>query len=336
MLKRAKVQKSLTFAANYLLENYKEAAERAPTEEAVTVYLDQREKDKDRGLISRAHEEGIRKELGHLSAAFAGKIVAEISVNDLEVFIETSRDASCIGPSLKTLANRRGYLSNFFSFCLGKGYVSENPALKLPRYGRRTNRGTSEILSAEKAAELMLWLETYQGQPNRNGNRWGQPGCLVPYFALALFAGIRPDWENGEISKIQPKSVRLDTGAILIEPEVAKGREKRVITIRPNLRQWLEAYPLEKFPILPKRRAAYLIRDARKHWQLSSDVLRHTYISMLVGATGSVEEAAIQAGNSESIIRRHYLNLSSREEAKRFWSIVPTAKRVTKRKRRGT
>ena len=39
----------------------------------------------------------------------------------------------------------------------------------------------------------MEWLETYRGKQNRYGSWWGEPGCMVPYFALALFAGIRPD-----------------------------------------------------------------------------------------------------------------------------------------------
>lgn len=60
-------------------------------------------------------------------------------------------------------------------------------------------------------------------------------GKLVPFIALCLFAGIRPDLYEGEISKLNPKSVRLDTGVIHIEPEVSKVRMNRIITIQPNL-----------------------------------------------------------------------------------------------------
>jgi hypothetical protein len=51
--------------------------------------------------------------------------------------------------------------------------------------------------------------------------------------------------------------------------------------------------------------------------------MRHTYISMTVGAFRSVGDAALQAGNSEAIIRKHYLDLKSVEEADKFWQIVP-------------
>lgn len=44
---------------------------------------------------------------------------------------------------------------------------------------------------------------------------------------------------------------------------------------------------------------------------------------MTVGAFRSVGDAALQAGNSEAVIRKHYLDLKSVEEADRFWRIVP-------------
>jgi hypothetical protein len=52
-------------------------------------------------------------------------------------------------------------------------------------------------------------------------------------------------------------------------------------------------------------------------------VLRHTFISMFVAKFRSIGEAAIQAGNSESIIRRHYLDLKNKEEGEQFFGILP-------------
>lgn len=56
---------------------------------------------------------------------------------------------------------------------------------------------------------------------------------------------------------------------------------------------------------------------------LTHDVLRHTFISMFVAKFRSMGEAALQAGNSESIIRKHYLDLKSKEESEQFLGIVP-------------
>ena len=148
-------------------------------------------------------------------------------------------------------------------------------------------------------------------------------GAFVPFFALALFAGIRPCLRAGEILKLRPEHVRLDTGVILIEPEVSKVRMKRNVAIQPNLAVWLTAYPLEKFPIIPAN-----LQHARaaiaKEFALSHDIMRHTFISMHVAKYRSMGEAALQAGNSESIIRKHYLDLKTPAEAEQFFAILPT------------
>lgn len=68
-----------------------------------------------------------------------------------------------------------------------------------------------------------------------DGGRW------IPYFALCLFAGIRPGVPYGEISKLKPEAVNLETGIIHISAEVSKVREPRKITIHPNLAAWLRA-----------------------------------------------------------------------------------------------
>lgn len=41
--------------------------------------------------------------------------------------------------------------------------------------------------------------------------------------------------------------------------------------------------------------------------------MRHTFISKLVAKFRSIGEAALQAGNSETIIRKHYLDLKDAE-----------------------
>jgi hypothetical protein len=44
---------------------------------------------------------------------------------------------------------------------------------------------------------------------------------------------------------------------------------------------------------------------------------------MFVAKFRSLGEAALQAGNSESIIRKHYLDLKSETEAEQFFGILP-------------
>ena len=127
---------------------------------------------------------------------------------------------------------------------------------------------------------------------------------------------------HGEITKLKPEAVDLKSGFINISAEVSKVREARKVAIQPNLAAWLRAYPLKKFPIIlgnfKKRRDKFA-----KNFDLTHDVLRHTFISMFVAKFRSIGEAAIQAGNSEAIIRKHYLDLKTSEEAEAFFAILP-------------
>jgi hypothetical protein len=58
-------------------------------------------------------------------------------------------------------------------------------------------------------------------------------------------------------------------------------------------------------------------------FSLGHDVLRHTFISMLVAATHSKDFTAMQAGNSVGIINKHYYAIKMPSEAKEFFRIAP-------------
>ena len=324
MLKRSNSSKSLSFAVKYLLQHYKESNENILIEDAVEEYKIQRARELDRGLISKRQERAICYELDKFSTYFEGQLVGEVRSKDIVIYLEQA-NSSEKAQSVKTWNNRRGYLSTFFKFCFANNYVSENPIPLVAQFKIKKSRGTAETLTAKQSRDLMHWLESYKGKQNKNGTWWGKPGCLVPYFALTLFAGIRPDYSDGEIKKLRPEDIRYDTNVIFIEPQVSKVNEKRTIEIQPNLRTWLERYPIDDYPIIPQR-IRDLLQDVRKQKKRPYDVMRHTFISMIVGAFRSVGDAALQAGNSETIIRKHYLNLKSPKEAKEFWSIVPIKK----------
>ena len=105
---------------------------------------------------------------------------------------------------------------------------------------------------------------------------------------------------DGEITKLRPEAVCLETGMISVSAEVSKVREPRRVAIQPNLVAWLRAYPLGRFHIVvadfQKRRAKF-----SKRFGLTHDVLRHTFVAKF----RSMGEAALQACNCESIIRKH-------------------------------
>jgi len=296
--------RSLQFYVDYALANYREPELQKPLAEAVQEYVATKEREHERGILSVRQFNSIRYELANFVESFPGMVVAQFTPAQLIPYFE--RGSS----SLKTFNNRRGILSTFFRFAMRREWLVTNPIDRTEHLRIRHRRGSAETITAEQAAELMEYVEDYKG------------GAMVPYFAICLFAGIRPCIQCGEISKMKAENIRLATRTIHIEPEVSKVRMKRNVDIQPNLAQWLAAYPLDQYPILPVN-AKNMRKDIFTRFEMSHDILRHTFISMFVGKFRSMGEAALQAGNSESIIRKHYLDLKDREEAEAFFAILP-------------
>ena len=298
----------LSFYVDFALANYREPEKQKPLAAAIADYVAAKRHEHEQDLLSISQFSRIVRDLKRLQRHFPDASVAELTVQKLVTYFEHGR------PALKTYNNRRGIVSTFLKFAFLRGWIAENPIAKVPQHRIRRRRGMAATLSAAQAHELMEHMEDYEG------GRW------VPYFTLCLFAGIRPSVPDGEITKLKPEAVDLDAGVISVSAEVSKVREPRKVVIQPNLAAWLRTYPLERFPLAITN---FYRRRARigKEFVLTHDVMRHSFISMFVAKFRSIGEAAIQAGNSEGIIRRHYLDLKSAQEAEDYWSIFP--KRAT-------
>jgi integrase len=294
----------LSFYVDFALANYREPEKQKPLSEAIAEYVAAKEHEFAQGQLSVPQLKRIRCDLNRLQKHFGRVTVAGLTVPNLLAYLEQGQ------PSLKTYNNRRGIVSTFFKFAFHRSWIVENPIAKVPHHRIRRKRGVAQTLSAAKAAKFMEEMEGFEG------GRW------VPYFALCLFAAIRPSVPGGEITRLKPEDVNLETGLISISAEVSKVREPRKVAIHPNLAAWLRAYPLKKFRLIVPNGQQRRSRIAQEHG-LTHDVLRHTFISMFVAKYRSIGEAAIQAGNSEGIIRRHYLDLKTAAEAEEFFSILP-------------
>ena len=298
--------RSLSSCVSVTLANEREATCRKALTEAIADYIALKEHELEQDLISDPYLVRLRREMNRLPKRCPAATVSELTPVRLVAYFEFGR------ASRKTYNNRRGVLSGFLKFAQQRDWIAENPLTKIPAHRIRRRRGGAQKLTATQAQELMDFVET--NHPT-----------AVPFVALCLFAGIRPCLRTGEITRLKPGHVRLTERMIRIDGEVSKIREPRTITIKPNLAAWLRAYPLEKNPIIPAN-LQHLREKAVEKFDLTHDVMRHTYISMFVAKFRSIGEAALQAGNSESIIRKHYLDLKDPADAELFFGIMPERK----------
>ena len=255
--------------------------------------------------------------------------VADVTTADVVAYLASLRSKAGLTAAPKTVNNSRADLRGFFAWCTGKEcdrpiaactrrWHTSNPAADTPK--KMVPYNSPEILSVEESAALMIRLE----------RDWP---AYVPFFALALFAGIRPTDELHKLARHEnlhtPSKeaggrplIDLERRIITVTPFISKMDRKRVVPIQPNLTAWLTAHP---GPIKPVGFQNGL-KTIRKACQLSHDVLRHSFISYRVTASGSKAKTALEAGNSEGVIDEHYLSMPSEAEAAAFWQIMPGGK----------
>ena len=294
---------SLSFYVEFALANYHEPLAQKLLTEAVTEFLVIKDHEREQDLLSEPYLTRVKRDLKRLQKHFPGATVAELTGARLMGYFEARRAAH------KTFNNRRGVVSAFLKFALQRDWIADNPLTKIPPRRIRRRRGCAITFAASQTAGLMAHVENHYP-------------TAVPFFALCLFAGIRPCLRTGEILRLQPASVKLDANMIRIDGEVSKVREPRNVAIQPNLAAWLRAYPLKKFPIIPAN-LQHIREKVAEKFPLAHDVMRHSFISFFVAKFRSIGEAALQAGNAESIIRKHYLDLKTTEEAEEFFGILP-------------
>lgn len=213
----------LSFYVDYAFANYREPERQKSLSEAIVDYKQAKAHQHEQEQLSAPQLKRIGWDLKRLDQHFPKRAVAELTLPAILAFLERGR------PSMKTFNNRRGIISTFFKHAFHRGWIAENPIPKVPHYRIRRKRGSAVTFTVKQASDLMEHFETFEG------GRW------IPYFALCLFAGIRPGVPDGEITKIRPEDVNLDSGLISISAEVSKVREPRRITIQPNLAAWLRA-----------------------------------------------------------------------------------------------
>ena len=221
----------------------------------------------------------------------------------------------------KTYNNHRNELASFFIWAgeedfeeTNRPWTFNNPTEQVPAIDSMRvaeQRPSITTTSPETVKELFTYLMNYK------------EGKLVKWYALAYFAGIRPSAEQGELAKLadrEDKLINLTTGSISLPAKVTKTKDERSTRICDNLKAWLEAY--KDYPIMPPNLKNYS-RHVRKKFNLGHDETRHSFISYHVALHRSIGDTALEAGNSEGMIKKHYLKLHSVEEGGDFFSIVP-------------
>jgi site-specific recombinase XerD len=261
----------------------------------------------------------ITRRLKESSAAQRECMVHELSTGDIEAFLGSLKSKD--GAQRAKFSTWNGYradLSSFFAWCSDKKrrWCSENPVTNTTRYAHKLvhqQRPEPDVLTPEQAEELLAHLVTFKG------------GSYVRFFALLLFAGLRPT-EAHKLARHEKRHecIDLDCNEIELPAEITKTGRKRTITIQPNLKKWFVAFPGE---LLPEKNTDRDLKNLRRLFNLTHDVCRHSWFTYFVAKFDSFAKAAKEGGNSEQIVKEHYESPAKKrgEQAKKFWNLCPPA-----------
>jgi integrase len=145
---------------------------------------------------------------------------------------------------------------------------------------------------------------------------------LVPVLAIGAFAGLR----SAEIERLDWTEINLVQRHIEVKAKKSKTRSRRLAPISDNLASWLipimqsEGKVWSHCPQYLYELEAETASDAGVEWK--HNALRHSFISYRVAVVKSIDQVAIEAGNSPQMIFQHYRELVSPDQAAKWFSIV--------------
>jgi integrase len=142
----------------------------------------------------------------------------------------------------------------------------------------------------------------------------------VPYFALCLFAGIRP---QGEIGRMTWTDINFERREIDIRADTSKTGDERFIEMSENLVTWLLPHRRAAGPICGARAAVESVREkAGVRWE--ADCMRHSFASYHLAQHDNAGKTALQMGHRTlGMLFEHYRRAVRKEDALAFWAIRP-------------
>lgn len=249
----------------------------------------------------------LKYRLGRFEQDFGARHVAEITTADIDQWL---RQLGLGSVSRNTFRRR---LVTLFKFAKTNGWCRTVPAAESARV-----REVSDEVGILKPEELVGLLNVASTE-------------TIPYWTIGAFAGLRAS----EIERLDWADVNLERRWIKVRAKHAKTASRRLVKIQPNLLNWLRPYGGRKGQVAPDNLRVKLLADRKRAADTGSlsrkwpsNALRHSFASYHLGRFDDAPKLALQLGHvGQDIIFRHYRELVTPADARRYWKIEPTSKK---------
>jgi integrase len=240
----------------------------------------------------------LRVRLGRFALSFGEEMIAGISASRIDQWLRG------LGVGAVTRNTFRRRVAVLFNFAKRRGYATENPITDVERAKERETE--VEILSVSQVARL---LESASSD-------------MLPFWAIGAFAGLR----RAEIERLTWSEIDFDASVIEVKASKSKTASRRLVTIQPNLREWLAPYRTRIGRVCPVNLQGK-INDDRERAGLRTgwpqNAMRHSFGSYHLAQFNDAAKLALEMGNSPATIFRHYRQLVKPKHAEGYWKITP-------------
>jgi integrase len=258
---------------------------------------------KERAGLSPRYVAQLKKMLPKFKDAFRCD-VAGVTTDDIQGFLNRLKMSN------RSRENYRCAIASLFSYAKRRGY--------LPRDVATEAEHVEHIKSPDKAVGV------YTAKQLR-GAIDAATGVDQLAVAIGAFAGLRTSemfslcWQN------------IGKKHITIEAAKSKTRARRLVPILPALRAVLtrvdRGQPEDK--VFPQARESFLSRvltDAFRNSKTApvNNGLRHSFCTYRLATTKDAGQTALEAGNSSTIIFKHYRELATPSQGTAWFGVRPS------------
>jgi integrase len=266
------------------------------------------------------HIRDLELRLGRFAIDFPGQIT-EVTTAQIEDWL---RDLKSLAKGVRrggaqsgrTRNNYRNAIVEMFNFARKHGYLPKDLSTEATSTNRvpEDDKRDNEIFLPEQIEDLLS-----HALPR-----------LIPSMAIKAFSGVRTE----EISDMEWKHIDFKRGHIILPKAITKKKRRRIFPIMPNLRKWIEPFAGLSGRICSRWATPQSLFQAweryanRRHIKAGGNRFRNSYISYRVAQTSDAQKVSLETGNSAAVILEDYLELTTPEDAERWFSVNPSAKRV--------
>jgi integrase len=197
------------------------------------------------------------------------------------------------------------YLRGFTRWCMNQKEIID----KDPTQGLQITLARKEVdvLSIDEVTNV---CQTMMDPKHEN---------IRGYMAIGLFAGIR----SKELTQLKWEDIDWDHQHIVVSAQIAKTKKGRLVPILPVLQKWINTLDRSK-PLIPITTKPLLKRFKEDCPEaLRQNVRRHSFATYHLSHFKNCSELTEILGNSESMVRSHYVRMMNKRDAETFWNMTP-------------